>query len=53
MTTQIQSFVIVGGATFAATKFLWDASTTKALIFGAVVGAIAYYFAIPPQTTTP
>lgn len=37
----INSFLISGGVTFAAAKFVFDASTVKALIVGAVVGGIA------------
>lgn len=37
----VNAFLISGGMGFAAAKFVFDASTTKALIIGAVVGGIA------------
>jgi len=37
----ITAFAVSGGAGFAAAKFVFDASTTKAIIVGVVVGSIA------------
>lgn len=38
--TTVSSFVIPGSIGFVASKFIFDASTKKALIVGAIIGAI-------------
>jgi len=40
-TTKLKAFAITGATGFAASKFVFDASTTKAVIVGVVIGAIA------------
>jgi hypothetical protein len=56
--TNIKAFVITGGATYAAAKYVFDASTTKAVVAGVIVGAIAIAlisisFPTPQPVTTP
>ena len=41
LNTKANAFVISGAIGFAAAKFVFDVSTTKAVVVGVVIGSIA------------
>lgn len=44
----MKALVAVGALTFAAAKFIWDASTERALVWAAIVGGVAYWITLKP-----